>query len=142
VSADCPFCAIAQGRAPASLVCETALSLAFIDLRQFHPGHVLVIPRRHIADVRGLDEETGSAVMAMLSRVARAVDGEFENQGLSLWHSIGPAAHQEVTHLHFHVHPRRVDDGLLRVYPRTPDCPDAATRERYAAGLRARLAQA
>lgn len=139
MNADCPFCAIAQGRAPASLVAETALCLAFVDLRQFNPGHVLVIPRRHIADVRGLDDETGAAVMAMLARVTRAVDQAFPNRGLSLWHSIGPAAHQEVPHLHFHVHPRRAGDGLLRVYPASPTRPDAQTLDRYAAMVREHL---
>ena len=28
--------------------------MAFIDTRQFHPGHTLVIPKKHFADVREL----------------------------------------------------------------------------------------
>lgn len=51
----CVFCEIVQGRAPVSLVCEDALAMAFADLRQFHPGHTLVVPRRHLHDVRELD---------------------------------------------------------------------------------------
>lgn len=41
----CLFCAVAQGSAPASVVCENELAMAAIDLRQFHPGHTIVIPR-------------------------------------------------------------------------------------------------
>ncbi len=136
----CIFCAIVQAQAPASLFYQDALTLAFVDLRQFHPGHSLVIPRAHLADVRELDEATGAALMATVSRVTRAVAAAFPNEGLSLWHSIGPAAFQEVPHLHFHVHPRRHGDDFLRVYPGDPPTSTLAERDHYAALLRARLA--
>src|ERR1700722_12231248 len=102
----CVFCAIAQGRAPASIVCENELAFAVVDLRQFHPGHTLVMPRQHLKDVRGLDDTTGAALMAMVSRVTRAVGRAFPNQGLSLWNSIGEAALQGVPHFLIHIHPR------------------------------------
>ena len=88
----CVFCAIEQGSAPASIVCENDLAFAAIDLRQFHPGHTLVIPRQHFHDVGELDDTKGAALMAMVSRVTRAIGRAFPNQGLSLWHSIGEAA--------------------------------------------------
>lgn len=110
--------------------------MAFVDLRQFHPGHTLVIPRQHFRDVRELDEASGAALMSTLSRVTRAVAAVFPNEGLSLWHSIGEAAFQEVSHLHFHIHPRLKEDGVLRVYPQAPATPDKQTRDEYAAILR------
>jgi histidine triad (HIT) family protein len=136
---ECVFCDIAQGRAPASIVCENHQALAAIDLRQFHPGHALVIPRRHFHDVRDLDDISGAALMAMVSRVTRAVGRAFPNQGLSLWHSIGEAAFQEVPHLHIHVHPRLVGDEFLRVYPRVPSNAERSTLDSYAAMLRSHL---
>jgi histidine triad (HIT) family protein len=135
----CVFCAIAQGRAPASIVCENDLALAAVDLRQFNPGHTLVIPRRHFHDVRDLDDSTGAALMAMVSRVTRAVGRAFPNQGLSLWHSIGEAAFQEVPHLHIHVHPRLMGDNVLRVYPQPPPSTERSTLDSYAAILRSHL---
>ena len=39
------------------------------------------IPRRHFQDVRELDDITGAALMAMVSRVTRAVGRAFPNQG-------------------------------------------------------------
>ena len=136
---DCIFCRIVEGIEPASVVCQDDLAVAFVDLRQFHPGHVLVIPRQHVPDVRGLDAATGSAVMAMVSRVTQAVSEAFPNQGISLWHSIGEAAFQEVPHLHIHVHPRLAGDDFLRVYPRAPDTPSKAVRDEYAEMVRSRL---
>jgi histidine triad (HIT) family protein len=139
VTVACIFCSIAQGKEPASVVCEDALTMAFLDLRQFHPGHVLVIPRQHLHDVRDLDAATGAALMAMVSRVTTAVASTFPSQGLSLWHSIGEAAFQEVPHLHFHIHPRLIGDDVLRVYPRPPRTADQGVRDAYAAALRASL---
>jgi histidine triad (HIT) family protein len=53
----CAFCEIVRGTLPASVVWEDDLTLAFIDLRQFHAGHTLVIPRRHLRDVRSRTAE-------------------------------------------------------------------------------------
>ena len=139
--AGCVFCEIVVGRVPASVVFQDALTMAFVDLRQFHPGHTLVIPRRHLRDVRELDESIGAALMATVSRVTRAVGAVFPNEGLSLWHSIGDAAFQEVPHLHIHIHPRLKKDGVLQVYPHTPPTPDKQKRDGYAALLRQHLEQ-
>lgn len=139
MSDDCVFCEIAAHREPASIVHEDALTMAFVGLRQFHPGHTLVIPRAHFRDVRDLDPATGAALMATVSRVTRAVGLAFPSQGMSLWHSIGEAAFQEVQHLHIHVHPRMRDDDFLRVYPQAPALPDRRTLDGYAARIRERL---
>ncbi len=139
MSAECVFCQIVRGTMRASIVWEDELTMAFLDQRQFNAGHTLVIPRRHLHDARELDEVTGAAVMSTVARITRAVAAAFPNQGLSLWHSIGEGAHQEVPHLHIHVHPRIVGDGLLRVYPHAPALPDAATLDGYAASLRSHL---
>lgn len=136
---ECIFCRIAEGTAPASVVANGPLAMAFMDLRQFHAGHVLVVPKAHLPDVRALDARTGAALMEMVSHVARAVGSEFPGEGLSIWHSIGEVAGQEVPHLHFHVHPRFVGDGVLRVYPSRPDHPDRVTLDGYAARLQTHL---
>ena len=135
----CIFCEIASETRSASVVFADELTMAFVDLRQFHDGHTLVIPRQHIKDVRDLDDATGAAFMATVTRVTRAVDAAFPNEGLSIWHSIGPAAFQEVHHLHFHIHPRTTGDELLRVYPSPPPNGDRQTRDGLAARIREAL---
>jgi histidine triad (HIT) family protein len=138
----CVFCEIARGAEPASIVWEDELTLAVVDLRQFHAGHTLVMPRRHMNDVRELDFGTGAALMATVSRIASAVAATFPNQGLSVWHSIGEAADQEVPHLHIHVHPRLVGDSLLKIYPSKVACPDRTTLDDYAGMLRRQIGKA
>ena len=136
VSSSCAFCAILSGDLPATVVWEDELTVAFLDLRQYHIGHVLVIPRKHVHDLRAADDDTATAVMRTTARMARAVDSAFPSEGLSIWHSIGEAANQEVPHLHFHIHPRTVDDGMLRVYAEAPTKPGRAMLEAWGAQLR------
>jgi histidine triad (HIT) family protein len=135
----CAFCAIAEEKLPASVVLADALTLAFLDLRQYHAGHVLVIPRQHVPDIRAVDDATATALMLAVAQVARAVDRTFPSDGLSIWHSAGAGANQEVPHLHFHVHPRYFGDDVLRVYPRPPAYPDRAQLDACAGQLRAAL---
>jgi len=135
----CIFCEIVAGTPSASVVYRDELTMAFVDLRQFHPGHTLVISRQHLRDVRELDQATGAALMATVARITRAVAAAFPNEGISLWHSIGEAAFQEIPHLHIHIHPRRHDDGVLRVYPHSPPTVNPQTRDEYAALLRQHL---
>ncbi|MCC7408537.1 MAG: HIT domain-containing protein [Phycisphaeraceae bacterium] len=137
MSKDCIFCDLATDLKRPHFIYADELTMAFIDLRQFNPGHTLVMPRRHLSDVRELDFVTGAALMSTVSRITRAVSQAFPNEGISLWHSIGPAAFQEVPHLHIHVHPRRVDDQVLRVYPSNPSTPDWNVLRQYADMVRA-----
>src|SRR3954463_10477154 len=135
----CVFCEIVAGRLAASIVYEDDLTMAFVDLRQFHPGHTLVIPREHVPDVRRVFADTGAALMKTLAQVTRAVAAAFPSEGLSVWHSIGEAAFQEVPHLHFHVHPRFKGDHILEVYPHSPATADQNTRDDYARRIRDHL---
>jgi histidine triad (HIT) family protein len=140
MSEDCIFCRMATNPDLPHLVHADALTMAFIDLRQFHPGHTIVMPRQHYQDVRELDYQTGAALMATVTMITRAVSAAFPSEGISLWHSIGPAAFQEVPHLHIHVHPRRLNDDVLRVYPSKPPTPEWSVLRERAAAVRACLA--
>jgi histidine triad (HIT) family protein len=105
VQADCVFCEVAAGTRDASVVHDSANIMAFMDLRQFNPGHVLVIPRRHIPTIFELDDATAAELMAAVIRVAKAVRQAFKPDGINVTPSNGEAAGQEIFHLHFHVHP-------------------------------------
>jgi diadenosine tetraphosphate (Ap4A) HIT family hydrolase len=121
----CPFCAIVGG-AQASLVYEDAWTQAFMNRRQANPGHVLVIPRRHIPAVYDLDADTAAALGRATARVAQAVRGGLGVTDLNVWQSNGEAAGQEIGHVHVHLLPRRTGDGWFRVYPpgeAPPPCP-------------------
>jgi len=137
VSGDCVFCRIIAGELPASRVVERPDVLAFMDLRQGVPGHVLVVPRRHIPTLYDLNTELAGALMAVAVEVAQAMRRAWAPEGLNLWQSNGEAGGQEVPHVHLHVQPRRLGDGLLRIYPGSPPTPPRAALDELATQLRA-----
>lgn len=137
----CAFCAILAGTLPASFVHEDGEVVAFMDLRQAVPGHVLVVPRRHVETLFELDEDTAAQLMRVAVRIARAADAVFAPDGLNVWQSNREAGGQEVPHVHLHVQPRTAGDGLLRVYPgAVPPPTPADALDQMAVALRASLA--
>ncbi len=136
----CVFCAIVEGSLPASRVAESARSVAFVDLRQPHGvergAHVLVVPRRHVETLDRLADDDAADLAQLAVRVARRIRALFGDEGLSLWQSNGVAAFQEVPHVHLHLLTRRIDDGLLRVYPGHPGNAPRDALEALAARLR------
>ena len=136
---DCVFCDIVAGREPASRVYEDEAALAFMNLRQANPGHVLVVPRAHLVTLDQLPPDIAARLFQAVVLVARAVRHCFAPDGLSVWQSNGIAAGQAIFHVHVHVFPRRAGDGLLSVYPELPACEERATLDRLAAQLRAAI---
>jgi histidine triad (HIT) family protein len=121
-------------------VYEDARVVAFVDLRQAQPGHVLVVPRAHVPRLHLLGAEDAAALMQVAVVLAGAMERVFAPEGLHLWQSNGAACFQEVDHVHLHLHPRALGDGLVRIYP--GELPEHAPREELdalAARIRAAL---
>lgn len=111
-AAGCVFCEILAGRAPASIVHREARACAFLDIRPVNPGHVLVIPASHAADLSELDPEAGADLFRLGQRVAAALRQSVPGcEGVNLLLADGAAAGQEVFHVHLHVIPRHRGDG-------------------------------
>ena len=110
---DCVFCKILSGQLEASVVAEDEHSVALMDKGQINPGHVLVIPRRHAAQLGDLTEDEAANVFRLVHRVALALPKSgLRCEGYRLSQVNGAAAGQEVFHVHLHVIPRTEGDGL------------------------------
>lgn len=70
------------------------------------PGHVLVVPQRHVIDLG----DTWAATAAIVAASRYLYDVGLPEYNLIA--SVGEYATQSVPHLHFHVVPRRKGDGL------------------------------
>jgi histidine triad (HIT) family protein len=107
---DCPFCAIAAGRAEAAVVLRAGGVTAFLDARPLFKGHVLVIPDAHAATLADLPSEMVAPLFGTVQRVARAVERGLGADGSFV--AMNNTISQSVPHLHVHVVPRRKGDGL------------------------------
>lgn len=136
----CIFCRLVAGEIPAARVYEDEQTLAFMDIGQVNPGHVLVATKRHAANLFELTPEEAAAVMQTAQKVAGAVRDAFDPPGLTLLQANGPEGGQTVFHFHLHVVPRHADDGVGLNWPRKE--PAAAVLQGYAQRLRDALAGA
>tara|TARA_Y100000310_G_C20703719_1_gene832597 strand:+ start:17250 stop:17714 length:465 start_codon:yes stop_codon:yes gene_type:complete len=109
---DCIFCKIIEGEVPAYKLYEDELVVSFLDIFPIHPGHALVVPKKHTVDIFDTDEETIKQMMAVAKKLALPVMNGTKAQGINIGMNNKPAAGQEVFHAHMHIIPRYSDDGL------------------------------
>jgi len=96
----CSFCAIAAGTAPAHRVYADGEVTAFLDKNPINPGHLLVIPNRHVADVYDLDEAAFARLFLAVRRLAPAVKAATNPLKVGL-----AVAGLDVPHAHVHLIP-------------------------------------
>ena len=115
--ADCVFCRIVAKQIPATVVHEDENTLAFMDIGQVNPGHVLVALKQHAENIFALDDAQAAAVLRSAAKVARAIRAAFQPEGLSVYQANGKAAGQTVFHFHIHLVPRHERDGMELTWP-------------------------
>lgn len=122
---DCLFCSIIAGDIPSRKVYEDDVAYAFLDIEPWHPGHTLVVPKRHVDDLTG-DPTVLAEIAPAISAVSRLLVDRLDADGLNMISSAGPVAGQEVFHLHVHLVPRTDDHpGLQQLFRKqVTDDPD------------------
>lgn len=101
---ECVFCNIISGALPAQRVYEDDLVLAFRDIAPLAPTHVLVVPKRHIATLNDIDDES-IAVVGRMHLAAKAVAAQegISERGYRTVLNCNAEAGQVIFHLHLHL---------------------------------------
>jgi diadenosine tetraphosphate (Ap4A) HIT family hydrolase len=86
--------------------------LAYVrhDDNSLSPGHVLVVPRRHVADFFDMTWEEKMSVLALLDRAKLQIEQEHAPAGYNIGVNIGRAGGQNRMHVHVHLIPRYSGD--------------------------------
>ena len=116
--AECIFCEIIAGRAPASVVYRDDACIAFMDITPVNVGHLLIVPIKHAPYLADLDPQTGGALFKVAQRLSAAMRRSgLRVEGVNLLLADGEVAGQEVVHVHLHVLPRFHGDGFGHRFP-------------------------
>jgi diadenosine tetraphosphate (Ap4A) HIT family hydrolase len=75
------------------------------------PGHVLVVPFRHVADFFSLTSEEKQAILTLLDEAKELIDSKFSPHGYNIGVNVGKAAGQTRMHAHVHLIPRFQGDS-------------------------------
>lgn len=109
---DCIFCKIVAVEIPAAVIYENESLVAFLDISPLAEGHILVIPREHYARVADLPASVCTQIAIALPKLGRALLEVTKAEGFNILANNGEVAGQVVPHVHFHLIPRKANDGL------------------------------
>jgi histidine triad (HIT) family protein len=123
---ECVFCNIVAHRADSSIVYEDEVALAFMDLFPLCPGHTLVAPKAHVADLVHCPLDLAGHLFKVSALLGPAIVEVTQGAGFNVWTANGEAAGQGVFHLHLHVLPRYSKDTFGLRFPK--GYPSAAPR--------------
>ncbi|MFN3135578.1 MAG: HIT family protein [Candidatus Kryptonium sp.] len=111
---NCVFCRIIEGLEKAEVLYEDEYIISILDINPVNFGHALVIPKEHYDEFLSLPDEFYPYLLKAVKIVAQAIMSSVEPKpgGFNILSNNGFAAGQRVPHLHFHVIPRYLSDGL------------------------------
>ena len=101
---DCELCT------PESVVAENEAAYARLDSSPLSAGHVIVVPRRHVADFFDMTAAEQAAVLALLNEARGLVHAKHRPDGYNVGVNVGKAAGQNRMHVHVHLIPRYAGD--------------------------------
>ncbi|MGW0855703.1 HIT family protein [Streptomyces sp. NPDC002690] len=108
---ECLFCRLVREDS-ARWVAREPSACAFTPLDPLAPGHTLVAPTAHHADVFDTPAGVLAETVELAQRLARAMRSALNATGVNILNASGPGSEQSVRHLHFHVVPRWPDDAI------------------------------
>ena len=109
---DCPFCRMSKDKSGRVVVLEDMDILVIMDLYPATPGHLLIIPKKHIETIYEIPDELGARIMNTAILMAKAIKERLSPDGLNLIQSNQEAAGQTIPHFHIHIVPRYKDDQV------------------------------
>ena len=107
---DCLFCKIIKGEIPSYTVYENEDIKAFLDINPVTNGHCVVIPKKHIKDMEGMDSETTIKIEEAAKVILAKYKEKLSIDGLTRIQNNGYG--QEIKHFHVHFIPRYSNDDV------------------------------
>jgi ATP adenylyltransferase len=127
----CVFCALLDEGDPDGerILRRDQLAFAALAKYPYAPGHILVLPTRHAADVEDLTADEQLAISSLVRRAVHVLREMSEPHGFNIGLNLGRVAGAGIPgHLHWHVVPRWSGDtnfmsviGDTRVLPELLD---------------------
>ena len=105
-----PEAAVCELCTPDNVVLENELAYVRHDNNSLSRGHLLIIPKRHVASFFDMTSEEQSSVLGLLNQAQRLVQSDHSPDGYNIGVNVGKAAGQSRMHVHLHLIPRYTGD--------------------------------
>lgn len=133
---ECIFCRIAEHDLSAEIVYEDENAVAFLDINPIAPGHTVIIPKRHTANILELEDDGVRGLFVAVRNVMKSVQEAMKPAGFNYGVNQGRVAGQVIDHLHVHLLPRFEDDGGGSMHSIVRNPPKQQTLEEIAGVIR------
>ncbi len=109
----CPFCRIpSQDDADGLVLARGELAYAVLNLHPYNPGHLMVLPYRHVAEYEELAVDEAADIARLTQQALRTVRTVSQPHGFNVGLNLGGVAGGSLSdHLHQHVVPRWSGDA-------------------------------
>ena len=111
---DCIFCKITNGNSEKRIY-ENSNFFSVPDKNPIADGHSLVISKKHFENILDLQNSLGPELLDCIKNTALKLIKEKKAEGFNVIINNFACAGQVVNHAHFHIIPRKKDDGLRMV---------------------------
>jgi diadenosine tetraphosphate (Ap4A) HIT family hydrolase len=108
-SNNCIFC---NPHKKINFLTESATAYAMFDGYPLSKGHVLIVPKRHVANYFELPFKEQAACWFMVNKVQEILNKEFQPNGFNVGININRAAGQSMMHTNIHIIPRYQGDAV------------------------------
>ncbi len=126
---NCIFCKLAHGKIPSASIYEDDDFKVILDASPASRGHSIILPKTHAANIFELPDEYCEKIFKVAKKCGAAIKNAFNYDGLNVLQNNGEAAGQTVFHLHVHLIPRNMEDGITIKYVPETNKDDAVINE-------------
>jgi len=104
----CILCLIRDGseKVERLIVHENEHIIVSLNLYPYNPGHLILFTKRHITDVRTMNEDEGRGMDRTVNRCLDILDRIYCPAGYNIGYNLGLVAGGSIEHLHLHIIPR------------------------------------
>jgi diadenosine tetraphosphate (Ap4A) HIT family hydrolase len=95
---------------PDMVLIEDELAYVRYDNNSLSRGHVLVVPRRHVASFFDMTDAEKTCVLGLVGRAKARIEDEHRPDGYNIGVNVGRAGGQTRMHVHVHLIPRYKGD--------------------------------
>lgn len=113
---DCIFCKIINGDIPSATIYENEEFKVILDRFPANEGHVLILPKKHSANIFEIDPEQAGRLFILATKIAKEMKQILGFEHLNVMQNNGTVAGQTVFHFHLHLIPRYENDGITIAY--------------------------
>ncbi len=109
---DCIFCKMNSGEIKVEKIIETDNFFVIKDKYPVSEGHCLIITKNHYDNVLHLPSLLGTEFITLVKETYLKIAREIKSEGFNLIQNNFKAGGQAINHTHFHIIPRKENDGI------------------------------